>query len=401
MAMEVMAQTKMLLEGSEAVAEAVKLCRPNVICAYPITPQTHIVENLSQMVADGELKAEFINVESEHSAASACLGAVAAGARAYTSTSSQGFLLMLEVLYNIAGMRLPLVLTCANRAISAPINIWNDHQDSFAARDTGWIQLFAENNQELMDLHILAYRISQDAQVMLPAMVCMDGYALTHAYEPLWVPPQEEVDAFLPPYQPVVYLTPKDPLTLGALATPDYYMEARYGIQEAQQRALGVIEELAQEFKEAFGRPSGEILEEYFTDDASTIIVSLGSLAGTVKDAVDELRQEGVRVGGLKMRLYRPFPQEALRRALGWAERVMVLDKNISLGHTGALASELRAILYGQPRQPRVAGFIVGLGGRDITTETIKGLVARVEAGECPDAEFVDLKPENIWRGER
>jgi pyruvate ferredoxin oxidoreductase alpha subunit len=295
---------------------------------------------------------------------------------------------------------MPMVLTCANRSISAPISIWNDHQDSFSARDAGWIQLFAENNQELMDLHILAYRLSEDRRVTLPVMVCMDGFMLTHAYEPLWVPSQEQVDAFLPPYQPRVYLTAKDPMSFGELATPEYYMETRYSIQQAQERALEVIEELAQEFEAGFGRRSGEIVEEYFTEDASTVIISLGSIAGTVKDAVDELREEGVKVGGLKVRVYRPLPAEILRQALGGAERVIVLDKNISLGHTGALASEIRAVLYGQPGQPKVAGFVVGLGGRDITADTIKGLVARVEEGESPDAEFVDLNPEHIWGGE-
>lgn len=396
MVVKIAQQERLLLEGSRAVAEAVMRCRPRVVAAYPITPQTHIVAELSQMVADADLKAGLVNVESEHSAASVVLGASATGARAYTATSSQGFFLMLEVLYNIAGMRLPLVLTCVNRSVSAPINIWADQQDSLAARDTGWIQLYAENNQEVLDMHIQAFRIAEDHRVLLPVMICMSGYVLTHAYEPVWVPSQGAVDEFLPPYEPLVYLTPEDPVTMGTLATPEYYMETRYAIQASQMKALTVIEEVAQEYREAFGRWSGGLIQEYRTEGASLILVSFGSVVGTLRDAVDELRAEGKRIGLVKVRSFRPFPAEALWEALKGAERIAVLEQDVSLGSCGALVSDLKAAFYNRPSAPPIAGFIAGLGGRDITVETVKGIVAKVEEGKLPEAEFVDLRVENL-----
>ena len=395
MTVERLKEERMLLEGSQAVAESVARCRPNVIAAYPITPQTHIVAELAQKVANGELESEYINVESEHSAASACLGAAAVGARAFTATASQGFLLMLEVLYNIASMRMPMVLTNANRSVSAPINIWNDMQDSVAARDTGWIQLYAENNQEVADLHIQAYRIAEDHRVMLPVMVCMDGFTLTHAYEPVSIPTQEAVDEFLPPFEPLVWLTPKDPIALGTLATPEHYMETRYAIQQALERALSVIQEVAQDYRARFGRGSGGLIEEYQSQDAETVIVSMGTVAGTIKDAVDEMRAEGRRVGLVKVTTYRPFPAEAFWRALKDAKRVAVIEKDISLGFTGTVASELRAAFYGRGG-PAIGGYVVGLGGRDVSLDTIKEIVGKMESGEAPQVEFVDLKLENL-----
>ena len=249
---------KKMIEGSRAVAEAVALCRPDVISAYPITPQTHIVEELSQIVADGQLDAEYIRVESEHSAASACLGAVAAGSRAYSATTSQGMMLMIEVLYNIAGMRLPLVITGVNRALSAPLSIWNDHQDTMGIRDTGWLQLYAENNQEALDMPIQAYKIAEDDRVLLPVMVCMDGFILTHTYESVDMPEQEQVDAFLPKYDPLYRLDPEDPYTLGAYIGPELFHEARYVMQQDCLASKEVVKEVAREFKEAFGRWGGD-----------------------------------------------------------------------------------------------------------------------------------------------
>ena len=250
---------KKVVEGSAAIAEAIKLVRAQVIAAYPITPQTHIVQNLSEMVANGDLKAEYVRVESEHSAASAVLGASAVGARAYTASSSQGIMLMAEVLFNIAGMRFPVVMTAANRALSGPINIWNDQQDSYSVRDAGWIQLHAEDNQEAMDLHIQAYRIAEDLRVQLPVMVCMDGFVLTHSYEPVDFPGQEAVDRFLPPYDPTRKLNPQDPKTFGMYAE-EGYTETRFAIQQAMQTAKGVIEEVSAEFERAFGRSSGGLI---------------------------------------------------------------------------------------------------------------------------------------------
>jgi pyruvate ferredoxin oxidoreductase alpha subunit len=382
-----------VLEGSRAVAEAVRLCRPNVIAAYPITPQTHIVENLSQMVADGLLNAENIRVESEHSAASAVLGASAAGARAYTATTSQGFLLMLEVLYNMAGLRLPVVLTAVNRGVSAPLTIHNDIQDSLAARDTGFVQLYAEDNQEALDLHIQAFKIAEDHRVLLPVLVGMDGFILTHSFEPVSLPTQEEVDDFLPPYKPLIYLTPKAPLTMGTKTDPEFYTEARFMLHKAQQNAKQVIVEVAKEFQDKFGRFAGDLVEKFMTEDAEIIFVSMGSLVSNLKAIAQELRQEGKRVGVLKIRTFRPFPLEEVVEALSEAKIVIVMEKDVSLGATGVLAQEIRAAFYGKPKVPMLSGFVVGLGGRDVTRETVlKGMkLAQESENLCT---FLDLNPE-------
>jgi len=370
-----------ILEGSLAVAEAVKLCRAQVIAAYPITPQTHIVEDLAEIVANGELAAEFVKVESEHSAASVCLGAAAVGARAYSATTSQGLLLMTEVIFNIAGMHLPMVFTIANRAVSAPLNIWNDHQDSMTVRDSGWIQLWAEDNQEVFDMHLQAYRIAEDHRVYMPVIVNMDGFILTHTYEPVEIPTQAEVDAFLPPFNPLFKLDPKDPVTLGAYVGPEAYHEVRYTLDQAVVEAKPVILEVAQAFKEKFGRYQGGLIDTYKTEDADTIFVAMGSLVGTLKDTVDEMRTEGKKVGVLKVRCFRPFPGDELYAALQHAKNVIVLEKAISLGGGHILAAEMRSSFYGRTPAPRVAGAIVGLGGRDITPGTIKGAYQRVVAG--------------------
>ena len=259
---------KEFLEGSMAVAKSVKLCRPGVISAYPITPQTHIVEELAQMVADGHLNAQFVNVESEHSAASVVLGAVAAGVRSYTATSSQGLFLMAEVVFNIAGLRLPLVMTCANRAISAPINIWNDQQDSVSLRDSGWIQLYVEDLQETVDYHIMGYRLSEDKSVMLPVMICMDGFILTHGIETVDMPTQEQVDKFLPAYKALYKLDPQDPITIGPLVDAEYYMETRYAINQTHKEALDIIPKITAEFSKVFGRTYNGLVEGYRLEDA-------------------------------------------------------------------------------------------------------------------------------------
>ncbi|MDD5347453.1 MAG: pyruvate ferredoxin oxidoreductase, partial [Candidatus Omnitrophica bacterium] len=303
---------KEFLEGSMAVAKAVKLCRPGVISAYPITPQTHIVEELAQMVADGHLNAQFVNVESEHSAASVVLGAEATGVRSYTATSSQGLFYMAEVIFNIAGMRLPIVLTDANRAISAPINIWNDHQDTISLRDAGWVQFYTEDNQESIDFHILAYRLAEDKNIMLPVMVCMDGFILTHGIETVDMPAQEQVDKFLPPYKALYKLDVDNPMTLGPLADPDYYTEARYAIHETHKKVLALIPKLTAEFARTFGRAYNGLIEGYQTRDAERVIVAMGSVCGTVKDVVDELRKKGKKVGMLKVTCFRPFPVQAV-----------------------------------------------------------------------------------------
>ncbi len=382
-----------LIEGSMAVAEMVKLCRPNVVAAYPITPQTHIVENLSQMVADGELKAEFLNVESEFGAASVVLGASAAGARAYSTTTAQGLLLMAEVLFNIAGMRLPVIITCANRAISAPINIWNDHSDAVVVRDAGWIMLFAEDNQEAADMHPQAFKIAEDANILLPTMVNMDGFILTHAFESVDMPEQEQVDKFLPKYAPAEFLDINNPRTFGNLAEPQYYAECRYKIQETMEDAKKAIEKTADDFKKSFGRYSGGLIDTYRADDAEYLFVAMGSLIGTLKEVVDDLRAKGEKVGILKIRSYRPFPKEKVNEVCGQAKQLITFEKAISLGSGPMLQEELRSAFYGQKHQPIVSGFVLGLGGRDIPPSSIKK-VFEVAKGKTLSNEFVDLRPE-------
>jgi pyruvate ferredoxin oxidoreductase alpha subunit len=385
---------KQFLEGSRAVAEIVKLCKPAVISAYPITPQTHIVENLAEMVSNGELKSQFINVESEHSAASAVLGASACGVRAYTATSSQGLFYMGEVIFNIAGMRLPLVLTCANRAISAPINIWNDQQDSVSLRDAGWIQLYAENIQEAADFHLIAYRIAEDKSMMVPVMVCMDGFILTHGIETVDIPSQEQADKFLPIYKPLYKLDPENPITMGPMVDPDYYMETRYALEETIKDSLDLIPKVTAEFAKVFGRPYNGLIEEYRTKDAERIIVAMGSVCGTIKEVIDELRSKGKKIGLLKVTSYRPFPAQAICEALKNIPKVAVIDRALSLGSYAPLASEIKAAFFGKKKKPSViSSFIVGLGGRDITKDSIKEALRLLTAKEVA-GEFIDLKPE-------
>ncbi|MDD4980727.1 MAG: pyruvate ferredoxin oxidoreductase [Candidatus Omnitrophica bacterium] len=386
---------KEFLEGSRAVAEIVRLCKPGVISAYPITPQTHIVEELAQMVADGELNSQFVNVESEHSAASVVLGAVATGVRAFTATSSQGLLYMAEVLFNISGMRLPLVMTCANRAISAPINIWNDQQDSVSLRDSGWIQLYAENNQEVIDFHLLGYRLSEDKSIMLPVMVCMDGFILTHGMEAVDMPQQDQVDKFLPPYKPLYKLDTAEPLTMGPLADPDCYLEARFAIQETFKDVLKKIPEICAEFKSQFGRDYKDgLVEEYYIKDAEKVIVAMGSVCGTIKEAVDAQRAKGKKVGLLKIISYRPFPYSRVYDMLKDVPKVAVLDKAVSLGAYAPLAVEIKAAFFGKKKTPKIiSSFVAGLGGRDITLESIRDIFAKLNQKEV-NLEFIDLKPE-------
>ena len=384
---------KEFIEGSAAIARIIKMCKPGVISAYPITPQTHIGENLAQFIADGEMECEFVNSESEHSSASIILGVSAVGVRAYNSTSSQGLLLMAEVLYSIAGMRFPLVITCANRAVSSPINIWNDQQDSVTLRDSGWIQFYAETNEEACDLHIQAYRIAEDHNVYLPVMVCVDGYILTHAVEVIDLPEQEQVDKFLPPLDPLHVLDPQDPVSMGVLYDPAAYMETRYAIQETMKDALGVIPEIAGQFKKMFGRYSGGLVQEYKTQDAEKVIVAMGSVVSTVKEVVDEMRDEGEKVGALKVVTHRPLPVQALYDSLKHIPEVAVLDKSISLGASGPLHMDLKYAFQGKAASPKISGFIGGLGGKAIAKDSIREIFDRL-SGEQVDCEFVNLDVE-------
>jgi len=376
------------VEGSRAVAEAVALCRPEVICAYPISPQTHIVEALGGMVKRGVLApCEFINVESEFAAMSVAIGASAAGARAYTATASQGLLFMAEAVFNASGLGLPIVMTVANRAIGAPINIWNDHTDAMSQRDCGWIQLFAETNQEALDLHIQAFRLGEE--LSLPVMVCMDGFILTHAYERVDMPTQDQVDAYLPPYTPRQSLDPAEPVSIGAMVGPEAFMEVRYLAHARQMRALELIPGWAEEFRRAFGRDSGGLLHSYRTEDAELVVVALGSVLGTVKDTVDAMRERGIRIGVLGITCFRPWPQDAVRAALAHAKQVVVLEKSLAVGLGGIVSTNVRTSYTGGAQAVRTV--IAGLGGRPITRASLERSFSQALDGTLEALSFLDL----------
>lgn len=376
------------MEGSRAVAEAVALCRPEVICAYPISPQTHIVEALGEMVKDDSLKpCEFINVESEFAAMSVAIGASAAGARTYTATASQGLLFMAEAVFNASGLGLPIVMTVANRAIGAPINIWNDHSDALSQRDAGWIQIFAETNQEALDLHIQAFRLAEE--LSLPVMVNMDGFILTHAYERVDMPTQAQVDAYLPKYEPRQVLDPAEPVSIGAMVGPEAFMEVRYLAHHKQMEALKLIPAHAAEFKAVFGRDSGGLLHCYQCEDAETIVVAMGSVLGTIKDTIDELRASGQKIGVMGLGLFRPFPLAAVCSALQGAKRVVVLEKSLAVGLGGILSANVRMALQSLPID--VFTVVAGLGGRAITKKSLTQLFIEGSKGLLPQLTFLDL----------
>jgi pyruvate ferredoxin oxidoreductase alpha subunit len=376
------------IEGSRAVAETVALCRPEVVCAYPISPQTHIIEAVGAMVKEGLLSpCEFINVESEFAAMSVSIGASAAGARTYTATASQGLLFMIEAVYNAAGLGLPIVMTLANRAIGAPINIWNDHSDAMAVRDSGWIQLFAETNQEAADLHVQAFRLAEELSV--PVMVCMDGFILTHAVEGVDILEQSVVDGFLPPYEPRQVLDPADPVSIGAMVGPEAFEEVRYLAHLRQMDALVRIPGIAKAFEEVTGRASGGLLRSYRTEDADTIVVALGSVLGTIKDAVDIRREAGERVGVVGITSFRPFPGEAVREALSKASRIIVIEKAFSIGFGGVLATDVALVVQGS--NSKVFSVVAGLGGRAITRRSLEDLLAQSARGDLNSLTFLDL----------
>jgi pyruvate ferredoxin oxidoreductase alpha subunit len=376
------------IEGSRAVAEAVALCRPEVVCAYPISPQTHIVEALSRLVKTGQLEpCEFVTVESEFAAMSVAIGASAAGARAYTATASQGLLFMVEAVYNASGLGLPIVMTVANRAIGAPINIWNDHSDTMSQRDSGWMQLYARTNQEAVDLHVQAFRLAEE--LSLPVMVCMDGFILTHAVEQVEIPPQADVDAFLPPYAPRQVLDPADPVSIGAMVGPEAFMEVRYLAHAKQMQALDLIPQIAGEFAQRFGRRSGGLVHPYRCDDAETVVVALGSVLGTIADVVDEQRDQGVRVGALGIGSFRPFPLDAVRAALRGARRVVVLEKALAVGIGGIVATNVRTATAGLDQVAYTV--IAGLGGRAITKRSLHAMLNDAIADRLEPLHFLDL----------
>lgn len=381
------------IEGSQAVAKAVAACRPEVIAAYPISPQTHIVEALSALVKSGTLdNCEYINVESEFGAMSACIGASAVGARTYTATASQGLLFMVEAVYNASGLGLPIVMTVANRAIGAPINIWNDHTDAMSQRDSGWLQLYAETNQEAADLHVQAFRIAEE--LSLPVMVCMDGFVLTHAMELVDVPEQELVDAFLPPYEPRQVLDPANPVSIGAMVGPEAYTEVRYLAHHKQMQALELIPQVQQEFAEIFGRDSGGLVRPYRMEDAETVVVALGSVLGTIKDVVDARRENGEKIGVLGITSFRPFPTQAVHDALANCRRFVNVEKAFSVGIGGIVSSHCRSAVRGLGIENHEV--FAGLGGRPITERSLHAMLDDLAAGTLAEQTFLDLDRELV-----
>lgn len=378
------------MEVSIAVSHAVKLARAEAVAAYPITPQTHIVEHLSSLVADGELDAEFITVESEHSALSACIGTSAAGARTFTATASQGLALMHEIIYITSAMRLPIVMVVANRALSAPLSIWNDHSDIMPERDSGWIQVFVNNGQEAFDHTICAFKIAEDHRVLLPIIVNLDGFILSHVVEALELLDQESVDRFLPPYQPLHRLDPANPVTMGAFAMPELFMEAKMAQHMALVKSYDPILEVWQEYGELTGRHYQPI-EPYQTDGAKVLVLTMGSIGEIAELAVDELKAEGLPIGLLKLRLWRPFPFDDLRKAVDGADLLIIIDRSLSLGGIGGpVMAEVRSALYPLAEKPQILGYIVGLGGRDVPPPAFKDIVrhAQREAEGIPQQEF-------------
>ena len=381
------------VEGSKAVADAVAACAPEVICAYPISPQTHIVEGLSQLVKSGELKnCEFINVESEFAAMSVAIGSSATGARTYTATASQGLLYMVEAVYNASGLGLPIVMTVANRAIGGPINIWNDHSDSMSQRDCGWLQLYAENNQEAVDLHIQAFKIAEE--MSMPVMVCMDGFILTHAYEQVDIPTAEEVAGFLPPFVPRQHLDPAEPVSMGAMVGPESFMEVKYLAHQRMIDSEAVVKRVADEFEAHFGRKTGGLLRTYRAEGAETIVLALGSIIGTLKDVIDELQLDGHSIGVLGLTSFRPFPYEALAIALKDAKRVIILEKAFSTGTGGIVTLDVTRAIEGMDIQDLT--LIAGLGGRPITIASLKNYLLNAMKNNVDRTTFLDLEVDTV-----
>ena len=383
---------KKILMGNHAVSYGASLSRVEVIAAYPITPQTQVVEELSEMCAEGKLKAKFINVESEHSAMAACIGAEQTGARTFTATSAHGLTLMHELLHWASGARLPIVMANINRSMAPGWSIWTDQNDSLSQRDTGWLQIYCENNQEVLDSIIQAYKIGE--QILLPVMVVLDAFLLSHTYEPVDIPEQELVDKFLPKLDYPYKVDVKNPRSFGSLLPPDYYLEMRYKLQKAMEEAYDVIIQVDREFQQMFGRSYGGLVEEYRTEDAELMLVASSTVASTSRIVIDQLREEGIKAGLLRMRFFRPFPTSEVIAALKGVKKVAVIDRNISYGQGGIFCEEIRSVLYNidQKERPPVFGYIAGLGGRDITPTTIREVLFHTLKEDKP-------KENIIWIG--
>jgi len=380
---------KKVLTGNFAAAYGATAAKVNVVAAYPITPQTTIVEILSEIVADGKLDAEFIKVESEHSALAACIGAESAGARSYTATSSQGLALMHELIHWTARARLPIVMTNVNRALGPGWSIWADATDSVSQRDTGWMQVYCENNQEVYDTTLMAYKISEHADIQLPTLVNLDAFFLSHTSQVVDLIDQDRVDAFLPKYNPQYKLDVNDPRSFGSLTSPEFYYEFSYMIHQAHEKAKEVIADVHKEFAKEFGREYG-MTESYRCDDAETILVTYGTISGTTMDAVDRMRNKGMKVGALKIRYFRPFPSEEVRSILKNAKKVGVIDRMISFGHEGAFFTETKAAMYGETVP--MYGFIAGLGGRDVSIVDIESMVDKMQVEDPSNLIWIGVK---------
>jgi 2-oxoisovalerate ferredoxin oxidoreductase alpha subunit len=393
---------KAIMTGNYAAAYAVKLADVKMVAAYPITPQTSVIEKISEFVANGEMNAEYIKVESEHSAMSCCIGASAAGIRTFTATSSQGLLYMHEMLHWASGSRLPIVMVEVNRALAPPWTIWTDQNDSISQRDTGWMQFYCEDNQDILDTILQAYKVAEDQRVLLPAMVCYDGFELSHTSMPVEVPDKKDVDAFLPPYNTANALIDLErPATIGSLVSPDLYMEFRFLIQEAMENAKRVAEEVAEDFSWRFNRNYEGQVECYKCKGAEVVIVSMGALSSEAKEAVDRLRKEKLSVGAVKVRLFRPFPKERIREFGKRLKAFVIVDRNISFGMEGALFTEIKSSLYALDEKPKVLGFVAGLGGRDVRIRDIVKMVRKAYDAitndkKFPDEEWVGLRGEKL-----
>jgi len=380
---------KRVLEGSQSVAEAVRMAKVQVVSAYPITPQTHIVEIISDYCATGKMDARFLRVESEHSCLAALIGAQSMGVRTFTATSSQGLALMHELLHWASGARLPIVMAEVNRALAPGWNIWTDQSDSLAQRDTGWLQFYCEDGQEVFDTTLQSFRLAE--WVNLPVMVVLDAFFLSHTYEPVDIPDQEAVDRFLPPYRPEFNLDTRNPFALSPLVTPANYMEMRYDIAGAMDQALERFDDVEEAFAAIFDRRYGPI-EAIECDDAEIILVTSGTITSTARLLLTELRAKGEPIGILKVKMFRPFPVEAIRRVLKRARKVAVIDRNFSFGASGIFAQEIRAALCNLPGHPLVFGYIAGLGGRDVTTSVLMDIYNRTKISNTPPSE-------SIWVG--
>lgn len=384
------------IEISIALADAAGQADVDVIAAYPITPQTHIVEHLSELVADGKLDAEFVPVESEHSAMSCCCGSSASGARTYTATASQGLALMHEILYIASGMRFPIVMTVANRALSAPISIWNDHGDVMAQRDTGWIQVFVENGQEAYEMTFHAFRVAEDAEVMLPYMLNFDGFIMSHVVEPITYWPDEQVREYLPAFKPLQRLDVDKPITMGPVGIPDIYVETRKAHEEVLKNSKKVIIKAWEEMEKITGRRYLPV-ESYRCDDAEIRLLSMGAVSETAMTAVDMMREKGFKVGLHRLRLWRPFPFEELKEALKGCKALGIIDRCLSTGGPGGpVASEIKGALYGENERPKIVEFIAGLGGRDLRTDAFEYMASKVrevhEGADIPPFEILGVR---------